>query len=428
MTIAFHTLGCKVNQYETGLLKEQFSSKGYTIVPDSGQADVYLINSCTVTGTADKKIRQIIRRFKRLNPQAIVAVTGCFPQAFPEEATAIKEADIIMGTKERLKVIEHIENFKERMITISPHSKEDGFEESTVSHYGDKTRAFVKVQEGCDRYCSYCVIPYARGHVRSKKPVDVIEEIKGLIKTGHKEVVLVGINLSMYGRDLDTDLTSLTHTLCKIEGLDRIRLGSTEPMLVTAENFISLSAEDKLCPHFHIALQSGCDSTLKRMKRPYTTAEYMDIINTVREKFNNPTITTDIIVGFPGETEEEFAETLDFVRKVAPSDVHIFPYSKRKGTAAYDMEDHISPEIKKQRVVALSNLCDQLKKDFLHSQLGSVSRVIFERTVTEDGRMGHTDNYTPVYVSDDRAVAGEIYNVRITSITDEGNPIGELVI
>ncbi len=414
MTVAFFTLGCKVNQYETNLLKEQFEKAGYTLVKESASADFYIINSCTVTATADKKIRNIARRFKKLNPFSTVVIIGCFPQAFRDEATAISEADIVWGTKDKSSLISYLTEIGERIVNVSSHSEEDVFEGGSITHYEDKTRAFVKVQDGCDRYCAYCIIPYARGRVRSKAVLDAVSEVSALVSSGHKEVVLVGINLSMYGKDINSNLVELIKALSEIEGLNRIRLGSTEPMLVTAEDFKELSKYEKLCPHFHIALQSGADSTLKRMNRPYTTTEYREIVGAVYKYFKNPAITTDVIVGFVGESEEEFLQTVDFLKEIKPSDMHIFPFSKRKGTAAYDMVDDVPVHVKKERVKKLTELSNELKSDFLKNQIGSVANVIFERTVNEHGRKAHSDNYTVIYVNDPEALAGKMQKVKIT--------------
>lgn len=422
MRVAFYTLGCKVNQYETQLLKEQFSQKGYEICEPNEIADVYLVNSCTVTQMANKKSRQAIHKFKRENPNAVVALMGCFPQAFKDEACLINEADIIIGTKNKNNVLNYVEKFlqdNKKVIDVIPHKNGEKFENGAFVSHEDKTRAFVKIEDGCERYCAYCIIPKARGKVRSKPIDEIAAEVSALVKNGYKEIVLVGINLAMYGVDFNLRLIDAVKAVCEIKGVERVRLGSSEPMLVTAEDFLEMSKYKNICPHFHIALQSGSDEVLKNMNRPYTTEQYSEIIKTVRENFDNPAITTDIIVGFPGETDEQFNETIEFVKNINLSMVHIFPYSRREGTKAYDMPNQVSEFKKTQRAKALNDVCEKLKKDFLNNQVGVKTKVLFENTTNQYGRMGHTPNYTQVYVCDNSIKRGDIKDVVITQVIDD---------
>ncbi|MEG3006723.1 MAG: tRNA (N(6)-L-threonylcarbamoyladenosine(37)-C(2))-methylthiotransferase MtaB [Oscillospiraceae bacterium] len=429
MRIAFYTLGCKVNQYETQLLKEHFSSLGYVECDVEEKADVYIVNSCTVTLAANKKSRQVIHRFRRINPDAIIALIGCFPQAFANEAELIKEADIISGTKDKLSISNLIDEFMqngERIVRITPHKPQEKFENTTSTAHEEKTRAFVKIEDGCERYCAYCIIPKARGNVRSKPIDSIVEEVKILAEKGYKEVVLVGINLAMYGVDLGLRLVDAVKAVCKVEGIERVRLGSSEPMLVTIDDFVQMAEYKNVCPHFHIALQSGSDAVLKRMKRPYNTEQYKNIIDAVRENFDNPAITTDIIVGFPDETDEEFNQTIDFVKKLNLAMAHIFPYSRREGTVAYDMPNQVPESVKTKRAKILHEVCEELRKNYLKSQIGTKALVLFENTTNEYGRMGHTPNYTQVYGKNEIAKRGEIKQVLITDVVEEFC-IGEII-
>ncbi len=429
MRVAFLTLGCKVNQYETQLLKEQFLTLGYEETEINKTADVYIINSCTVTAYANKKARQAIHKIRRENPQAIIALTGCFPQAFPQEATEISEADIICGAKEKLRIYELIKEFSknhERIIRIFPHKKGEKFESQSTTAHEDKTRAFLKIEDGCERFCAYCIIPKARGPVRSKPIDEIIKETEILVKNGYKEIVLVGINLAMYGYDIGLRLIDAVREVCRVDGVQRVRLGSSEPMLVTAEDFKEMATFKNICPQFHVALQSGCNKTLKHMGRIYNTDEYRQIINVIKSDFENPAITTDIIVGFPGETDEDFAQTVNFVKEAGFAQTHIFPYSRRENTAADQMPDQVPEFVKTERAKQLHEICNAQRQKFLESQVGTVAEVLFENTVTNLGRKGHSLNYTPVFVDSPQAVRGEIHKVRIKATTDDGC-IGEII-
>ncbi len=429
MRVAFLTLGCKVNQYETQLLKEQFLNLGYEETQINKTADVYIINSCTVTAYANKKARQAIHKIRRENPQAIIALTGCFPQAFPQEATEIFEADIICGAKDKLHIAELIKEFSlnhERIIRIFPHKKGEKFESQSTTAHEDKTRAFLKIEDGCERFCAYCIIPKARGPVRSKPIDEIIKETEILVKNGYKEIVLVGINLAMYGYDIGLRLIDAVREVCRVDGVQRVRLGSSEPMLVTAKDFKEMATFKNICPQFHVALQSGCNRTLKHMGRIYNTDEYRQIINVIKSDFENPAITTDVIVGFPGETDEDFSETVNFVKEAGFAQTHIFPYSRRENTAADQMPDQVPEFIKTQRAKQLHEICNAQRQKFLESQIGTVAEVLFENTATSLGRKGYSLNYTPVFVDSPQAVKGEVHKVKIKATTDDGC-IGEII-
>ena len=332
MRVAFYTLGCKVNQYETQVIRQRFESDGFDIVSSNDISDIYIVNSCTVTANGDRKTRQMIRRFRRNNPNAIIALIGCFPQAFPEDAQILNDADVIIGTQNKSQVLnlvkEHMASGK-RIVSILPHENHESFEKMSVSTFYERTRAFIKIQDGCERHCSYCIIPTARGPIRSKPIAELEEELKDLANSGYKEVVLVGINLSCYGLDIGLRLIDAIRIACSIDGIERVRLGSIEPELLSDEDIISLANLDKLCDQFHLSLQSGCDATLKRMNRHYTANDYAELVGKLRDAFPNAAITTDIMVGFPGETAEEFEESRKFAEEIAFAKAHVFAYSIR---------------------------------------------------------------------------------------------------
>ena len=425
MKVAFYTLGCKVNQYETQVLRQKFENNGFEIVTPDQISDVYIINSCTVTATGDKKTRQIIRRLKSINNNAIVVLTGCFPQAFPDEAKKIKEADIITGTKNRKKiydlVIEKL-SLKDDSLPkkyILPNENDIYFEKMNISKFEGKTRAFIKIQDGCNRFCSYCIIPKARGRVRSKLIEDIKLEATELSNNGHKEIVLTGINLSAYGQDINLNLIDAIKAVSDIKTVKRVRLSTFEPDVVSLDDIKNLSLIDKFCPHFHLCLQSGCNETLSRMNRHYVTADYLNIVNTIRDNFKNPAITTDLMVGFPGETEEEFNKTLDFIKKVNFAKIHVFAYSKRPGTRAALMENQILKAVKHQRSLKVINIAKEMQYSFLKSQLNSISEVLFETKIDDNLYQGHSKNYTVVVTSSTENLCGKIKNVKITNIKDD---------
>ncbi len=417
MKAAFYTLGCKVNQYETEVLAALFSKSGYQIVPPEESADVYVINSCTVTATGDKKSRQILRRFRRQNPGAVIALTGCFPQAFPEEAQALAEADVIRGTQDRKKLLEDISTVMSsgvRIVDILPHARDEHFETMQVERFQERTRAFVKIEDGCDKYCSYCIIPKARGPIRSKALADLQGELIQLAKESYREVVLVGINLSSYGKDIGKTLTDAVELACAVDGIERVRLGSLEPELLSDEDIIRLSKQPKFCPQFHLSLQSGCTETLRRMNRHYTAAEYADTVRKIRRVFENPSITTDVMVGFPGETEEEFAASLAFVREIGFARAHVFAYSRRRGTRADRMEGQLSRSVKEGRSVQMIAAAAETEAAFLQTQIGRTESVLFETRTTDGFYEGYTPNYVSVRVQSAQELSGQILPVQIT--------------
>lgn len=417
MKAAFYTLGCKVNQYETQVMQKQFSEQGYQIVAFESEADIYVINSCTVTAMGDKKSRQMIRRLKREHPEALVALTGCFPQAFPEEAASVSEADIIMGArgrKELLRLIEKALLKKERLIQITPHTNDEPFEPMQAEKFSNHTRAFVKIEDGCDRYCSYCVIPRARGRVRSKPLADLQRELEQLAENGYQEIVLVGINLSSYGKEWGKHcLADAVKTACAVSGIERVRLGSLEPELLTEEDFTQMAQESKFCPQFHLSLQSGCDNILKQMNRQYTTNEYEALVKKIRMLFENPSITTDVMVGFPGEEKEDFLQSCKFVSKIEFSKVHVFSYSPRGGTRAAKMPEQVSQEIKDKRNQEMVLAAKAGQERFLAGQIGLIHEVLFESSPEPGTATGYTKNYTRVFVKSNEMLSGEIRKVRV---------------
>lgn len=431
MKVAFYTLGCKVNQYETQILRQLFSANGFTIVDVEQPADIFVINSCTVTSSGDKKTRQMMHRFKRKNPGAIIALTGCFPQAFPNAAELLPEADVITGSYHRRGLLQAVLKAcqtGERIVDITPHQRGESFEEMSAGGFLERTRAYVKIEDGCERYCAYCIIPKARGPVRSK-PLDALTaELENLVKAGYREVVLVGINLPSYGKDLGLRLIDAIEAAEKVQGIERIRLGSLEPELLSDEDIERMSRIPKLCPQFHLALQSGCDRTLKRMNRHYDCAEYARIADSLRHHFENASVTTDLMVGFPGETEEEFLDSISFVEKMKLAKVHVFAYSVREGTRAANMPDQIPQKVKEERSRRMIETCKRVRNEFLQTQVGTVCQVLFEQ-IAEDGTyQGYSENYTPVHVKSEKPLHGKILPVKILSVAKDGDScLGELV-
>lgn len=423
--VAFHTLGCKVNQYETQAMGELFEKEGYTIVPDSDVADVYVINTCTVTNVGDKKSRQFIRRAKRNNPEAIIAVVGCYAQTAPKEVLSIEGVNIVIGTNERNKIVDAVRNCvpEEKISLVDDIMKVKEFEEMSIADVKDKTRAFLKIQEGCNQYCSYCIIPYARGPIRSRGKLEIVEEIKGLVEKGFKEVVLTGIHVASYGKDLDekTPLIDILKDVNKIEGLKRIRLSSLEPTLFTHEFLSELSKLEKICEHFHLSLQSGSSTVLKRMNRKYTADEYMEIVGRIRNVYPKVALTTDIIVGFPGETDEEFDTTYNFVKEIGFSEIHVFKYSPRTGTPAAKYTDQVDGLKKHYRSEKLIELGEQLKLNYRNMFIGSDKEVLFETISKEDPSYieGYTDNYLKVLASSNDVKEGELVDIRLIELKED---------
>lgn len=423
MRAAFYTLGCKVNQYESQAMEELFRRRGYEIVPPSQEAELYIVNSCTVTSSGDKKTRQIVRRLRREHPLAVVALTGCLPQTDPHAAEELPEADLVLGTRERRTVVEAVEEYlarRQRLVRVLPHEAGEPFEPLEALGDDGHTRAFLKIQDGCTQFCAYCIIPFARGPLRSRELAALREEVAGLAAAGYREVVLTGINLSLYGRELGLRLPDAVEAAASVPGIDRVRIGSLEPELLTDEDIARLAAVPQLCGQFHLSLQSGCDTTLARMNRHYTAARYREIAGALREKFPGCAITTDVITGFPGETPEEFAETCRFVREMGFAMVHIFPYSERRGTAASSMPDAVPMEERRRRAAALAEITAGSAQDFYQAQVGTVQMLLVEKKREPDWIRGYTPNYTPVRVrcTDDRR--GELLPVRITEAGPEG--------
>lgn len=415
MNVHYITLGCKVNQYETEAIRELFNKSGYTDF-ENIKADIIVINTCSVTAQSDKKAGQTLRRCRKENPQAIIILTGCMVQAFPEKSERLKEADIIIGNTDIAKILSETEKFiktKVRIISIEEHKASDKYNTPLISKFSERTRAYMKIEDGCNRFCTYCIIPYAKGRVRSKSLEDIKKEAEFLAKSGFSEIVLVGINLSSYGKNESFDLADAVDTVCNTEGIKRIRLGSLEPDCISDEMLKRLKAQPKFCPQFHLSLQSGCDETLKRMNRHYDTAFYEDLVNRIRKMFDNPSITTDIMVGFAGETEQEFEKSLNFVKKIGFARSHIFPYSIRKGTPAEKYPNQIKKEIKALRAKKLAEVCSKSEEEFLKNLCGKSFDVLFE-TGKDDIYEGYTANYSKVFVKSEKDIRGKILNVKIT--------------
>ena len=430
MKVKFVTLGCKVNQVESEAMREALLAAGFQEAAGGETADVVVVNSCTVTATSDQKARQALRREKKRNPGAVAVLTGCWPQAFPQEAQEFLEADVVLGTARRGDLVPRLLEYlstKQRVVDIAPHQKGEKFEKLTISAMHGRTRAFVKIEDGCDRFCSYCIIPYARGRVRSKPLEDIREEAARLGEAGYKEVVLTGINLPAYGKDLGGDLCDAVEAACAAPGILRVRLGSLEPEQLTPPVIARLAAQEKLCPQFHLSLQSGCDDTLRRMNRHYTTAEYRQIVGDLRKAFPNCAVTTDIMVGFAGETEEEFGESLAFAKEIAFAKVHVFAYSRRPGTRAYDMPGQVPNREKERRSREMIAATLETQRAFFAAQTGRVEEVLFEQERDRNVYEGYTRNYTPVRVASAASLQGQIRQVRLTQALEDFC-LGELVL
>ena len=399
--VAFCSLGCKVNQYETNAMAQKFIEHGYEVVEFDEYADVYIVNTCTVTNVADRKSRQMLRRAKEINKDATLVACGCYAQVAKEELKKIPEIDLIIGNNEKNDIIQIVENHiaqKGAEDLVSDVMYKLDYVELGTTTYTEKTRAVIKVQDGCDRFCSYCLIPYARGHIRSRKIENVIEEIKKVVEEGINEVVITGIHIASYGRDFKGEnigLIDLLEEINKIQGLHRIRLGSIEPTIITDEFVERLSKLDKICDHFHLSLQSGCTETLKRMNSRYTTEEFRDVTKRLRSKFPNAALTTDIIVGFPGETDEEFNTTYEFLKEIAFYKMHIFKYSQRKGTKAAVMPNQVEGKIKEERSKKLIELSNENEYNYNKKYIGKQVEVLFEEREGEYLK-GHTTNYIVV--------------------------------
>ena len=415
--VAFHTLGCKVNHYETEAVWELFKQEGYEKVDFKEAADVYVINTCTVTNSGDKKSRQIIRRGIRQNPEAVVCVMGCYAQTKSQEIIDIEGVDIVIGTHGRHQLPALVRKYRQERQPISHIEdifKVHEFETLNVSHFENRQRATLKIQEGCNNFCSYCIIPWARGGLRSQKPEIVIKQVGQLVASGHSEVVLTGIHTAAYGEDLaDYSFGKLLKELIKIPGLKRLRISSIEASEVTEEVIAAMRTSEIIVNHLHMPIQSGADGVLKRMQRTYTVAEFAAKVRELREIFADLAITTDVIVGFPGETDAEFAETVATLRQIGFSELHVFPYSARNGTPAAQMEDQISGQVKTKRLNQLLALSEELGKQYAEAQAGKVLQVIAEEQLADDYYVGHASNYVKVKFRAANDVVGEVVPVRI---------------
>jgi len=422
MRVKFVTLGCKVNQYETEAMREQMEREGFAPAGPGEPADIVVVNTCTVTAQSDQKARQALRRAKKENEGAVLVLTGCWPQAFPEEAGAFSDADVVLGTANRgmllPRVMEYLET-KQRVVDIAPHEKGERFERMSVAGMRGRTRAYLKIEDGCDRFCSYCIIPYARGRVRSKPLGDIKLEAEALAGNGYKEIVLTGINLPAYGLDLGLHLCDAVEAVCAVEGICRVRLGSLEPEQLTPEVIARFAAQEKLCPQFHLSLQSGCAQTLGRMNRHYTPDEYRKIVDDLRAAFPGCAITTDVMVGFAGETETEFQESLEFVRETGFARVHVFAYSRRPGTRAYDAPGQVPNAVKEARSKEMIACTRESQRAFYQEQVGQTLPVLFEQEVGKNVYEGYTPQYTSVRVASPGALQGQVREVLLTEAFDE---------
>ena len=421
MNIYYYTFGCKVNQYETENIRQSMENDGFDTVNDFRTADISIINTCTVTSRSDLKCRQLLHKIKRENPNIIIVLTGCFPQAFTEEAEAMDECAIIVGTSNKSKIPQYIDEYlshRQRIINIPTHTKDEKFEQMSNKQNSGKTRAYMKIQDGCDQYCTYCIIPYARGHIRSKSLENISIEASDLADSGYKEIVVVGINLCCYGKDFSEDirLIDAVELICRTAPECRVRLGSIEPEMISSDDIRRLSELKNFCPQFHLSLQSGCDKTLKAMNRKYTCQEYKELCDRLRENFSDCAITTDVMVGFAGETEEDFNQSLEFVKSIGFSKVHIFPYSERKGTIAAKRTDQVPKNIRDERANIMAKACDEQRKLFIQSMVGKVFTVLFEKENSPEYHQGYTPNYTLVKIpriSMDTSLRKQMHDVKI---------------
>ena len=435
-TVAFYTLGCKVNQYETNAMEQQFIKNGYKVVDHHDFADIYVVNTCTVTNIAERKSRQMLRRVKDINKDAILVVCGCYAQVAKEELEKIPEIDIILGINEKNNIVEIVEDYIKKQVSkeeiVSDVSNQNEFLDFGDVTYTEKNRAVVKVQDGCNMFCTYCIIPYARGRIRSRKIENVVSEITKIAKLGIKEVVITGIHVASYGKDFEENigLIDLLEAINKIDGIERIRLSSIEPNIIDEEFVKRLSKLEKICPHFHLSLQSGCDETLKRMNRKYTTKKYKEAVDLLRNYFPDVNFTTDVIVGFPGETEEEFNTTYKFLEEIKFYRMHVFKYSKRRGTVAEKMPNQIDGNIKEERSNKLIELSNKNENEYNESYIGKEVNVLFEEY--ENGYFrGYTTNYMMVNVpgkkEDEEKLVDHIFTVKILKNNEETRElIGEI--
>ena len=428
MKVLFITLGCKVNQYETESIREQFEEAGYSCAGDNEEADIVIINSCTVTAESDRKTRQLTRKYRGKYPGAVIVLIGCMAQAFPEKAAELDAADIVLGNRDASLVLHKTEEYLKtnvRIVSVEPHQRGDSFNTPVISRFEERTRAFMKIEDGCQRYCTYCIIPTARGAVRSKPVEDIRTEAEKLAAAGYKEIVLVGINLSAYGLGTENNLCDAVEAVCAVPGIERVRLGSLEPDQLTDEDLHRLALQDKFCPQFHLSLQSGCDRTLKRMNRHYDTDFYTDLVKRIRKSFDNASITTDIMVGFAGETEEDFNESVRYLTDTGFARSHVFAYSVRSGTIAAKLPDQVDGHEKSIRAEIMGKAAADAERNFLKTQTGLVCPVLFERC--KDGVLeGYTKNYTLVKAAGSKDLCGKITDVKITEALDNCC-VGEII-
>ena len=441
-SVALHNLGCKVNAYEIDVMQQMLQEKGYKIVPFDEQADIYIVNTCSVTNIADRKSRQMLHQAKKRNPDAIVVAVGCYVQTGTEAVLKDEGVDLCIGNNRKKDLISILEAyFEEQDKTIHDttvidinHTAE--YEEMTLTKTAEHTRAYIKIQDGCNQFCSYCIIPYARGRVRSRKMEDILAEVRGLVENGYQEIVFTGIHISSYGIDFSGETASngmpkytgksklleLIKEIHKIEGLKRIRLGSLEPRIISEEFATELSKLEKVCPHFHLSLQSGCNATLKRMNRHYSAEEYYEKVELLRRVYKNPAITTDVIVGFPGETEEEFKETEQFLEKICFYEMHVFKYSKRQGTPAATMANQVPDGVKQERSARLLDMERKQSKEFRTNKIGTVSEVLFEEAKVINGetyQIGHTAEYIKVAKKETKDLSNCLINGKITGFLED---------
>ncbi|ARC85531.1 radical SAM methylthiotransferase, MiaB/RimO family protein [Clostridium argentinense CDC 2741] len=432
MKVAFSTLGCRVNVYESEAMIEKFIKDGYEITNFEEFSDVYVINTCTVTNMGDKKSRQMISRARRKNPEAIIAVVGCYSQIASDEISKIEGVDVVLGTRNKGDIVYYVNRAREekkQFVEVSDVLRNKNFEELDIEEYQDKTRAFLKIQDGCNKFCSYCLIPFARGAVCSKDPEKLLKEVHELAQNGFKEIILSGVHTASYGVDLEGDwsLVKILEEINKVEGIERIRIGSIDPTFFSEGVIEKITTLEKMCPHFHLSLQSGCDATLKRMNRHYTTEDYKTVVKNLRKYISDVSITTDIIAGFPGESERDFNETYKFLSEIKLSKMHIFKYSPRKGTKAAEMMLQVDGNIKEQRSEALITLAEKLENEFMNKFIGRTMNVLYEEESKDlsNHYVGYTPNYIKVITKSDENLQGKIVETRLKEV-DKGYILGEI--
>jgi len=432
MKVAFSTLGCRVNVYESEAMIEKFIKDGYEITNFEEFSDVYVINTCTVTNMGDKKSRQMISRARRKNPEAIIAVVGCYSQIASDEISKIEGVDVVLGTRNKGDIVYYVNRAREekrQFVEVNDVLRNKNFEELDIEEYQDKTRAFLKIQDGCNKFCSYCLIPFARGAVCSKDPKKLLKEVHELAQNGFKEIILSGVHTASYGVDLEEDwsLVKVLEEINKVEGIERIRIGSIDPTFFSEGVIEKITTLEKMCPHFHLSLQSGCDATLKRMNRHYTTEDYKTVVENLRKYISDVSITTDIIAGFPGESERDFDETYKFLSEIKLAKIHIFKYSPRKGTKAAEMMLQVDGNIKEKRSELLITLAEKLENEFMNKFIGRTMKVLYEEESKElsNHYVGYTPNYIKVITKSDENLQGKIVETRLKEV-DKGYILGEI--